>query len=178
MDMHYCFKATICDIENKSKPWYDACASCLKATIQTTKGINCANCTKQPVQIMQRYRLTMTVQDNDTSGRLTLFEDVASDFIGCSVDEYIELLNKEQNETKFPIALENSIKEEHVFLFKMDPEIVKQKKELSIVVEGFQRPFLDIFDTNQPGKQVSATSFHDRKREKKNRFTENYKKVR
>ncbi|XP_073285428.1 uncharacterized protein [Primulina huaijiensis] len=36
-DMHYCFKATICEIENKSKSWYEACASCLKAIIKTTK---------------------------------------------------------------------------------------------------------------------------------------------
>ncbi|XP_073063738.1 uncharacterized protein [Primulina eburnea] len=110
-NMHYWFKTTICEIENKSKPWYEACASCLKAIIKTAKRISSANCTKQPVQIMQRYRLTMTVQDNDTSTRLTLFEDVASNFIGCSVNEYIELLNKELDEKKFLNALDNSIKE-------------------------------------------------------------------
>ncbi|XP_075507423.1 uncharacterized protein LOC142544235 isoform X2 [Primulina tabacum] len=80
-DMHYWFKATICEIENKSKPWYEACASCLKEIIKTTKGISCSNCTKQHVQIIQRYRLRMTVRDNDTSARLTLFEDVASDLL-------------------------------------------------------------------------------------------------
>ncbi|XP_073026048.1 replication protein A 70 kDa DNA-binding subunit B-like [Primulina eburnea] len=127
-DMHYCFKATICEIENKSKPWYDACASCLKAIIQTTKGISCADCTKQPVQIMQMYRLTMTVQDNDTSARLTLFEDVASDFIGCSMDEYIELLNKEQNETKFPLLLRTPSRKSMCLYSRWIQKLLNRKK--------------------------------------------------
>ncbi|XP_073153842.1 replication protein A 70 kDa DNA-binding subunit B-like [Henckelia pumila] len=114
------------------------------------------------------YRLTMTVQDNDTSAKLTLFEDVASDFIGCSVKEYMELLDKESNETKFPIALDNTIKRQHVFLFKMDQRIYKQKNTLSIVMEAFQKPQPEI-NTKISETQEVLTSCRNHKRKKKKR---------
>lgn len=39
---------------------------------------------------------------------------------------------------KFPISFDKPIKEKHAFIFKMDQKIDKQKKPLSIVVEGFR----------------------------------------
>lgn len=166
-DMYYCFKATICEIENKSKPWYYACTNCLKAIIKTTDGISCANCRNESVKMIQRYRLAIIVKDNDISARLTLFEDVAQDFIGCSVIEYIELLKKEPAETKIPIALENTNNEEYTFLFKLDREIEKKRNRLSIIVEGFQKPLAEIFKTNMATTQESPTNLQHCKRRKK-----------
>ncbi|KAL3500823.1 hypothetical protein ACH5RR_039916 [Cinchona calisaya] len=91
------FQGTVDMIENKSKLWYDACQNCTRSIIQTDEGVQCRSCSD--VQIVQS-RLTLNVSQGNARATVTLFEDAATVYIGCSVSDYIQSVTEEWIENR------------------------------------------------------------------------------
>ncbi|XP_073034869.1 uncharacterized protein [Primulina eburnea] len=92
------------------------------------------------VEAVPRYRVTINVKKDNDNVRITIFEDVATAFIGCSVKDYIKSVAEDASASPYYMALEMPEKEEYIFLFKFAEKTPTNNATYSITVEGFQKP--------------------------------------
>ncbi|XP_073312565.1 replication protein A 70 kDa DNA-binding subunit B-like [Primulina huaijiensis] len=133
---YYCLEGIISKIENKSTPWYDACQNYLKKITKKTEGHNCIHCIDFNSKIVPRYRLSLTVQENDLVARITLFEDIVAMLIGFSVQEFINKTLKDEMPEQYLQQLEEQNNVKHKFLFKFDNNVKQHNGTVSIIAEG------------------------------------------
>ncbi|XP_075483752.1 uncharacterized protein LOC142523904 [Primulina tabacum] len=151
----YCFKAYIYEVENKANPWYEACSNCSKSVNKTMKTRSCNNCIDFNISIVSRYRITMSVNDGTATASVTLFGNVANVFIGCSVEDYIDSITKDDNTSIYYKHLETPNREEYTFLLKMDKSVEIKDGTLAFVIEGIQNPSTIFNNKNVASKKRS-----------------------
>ncbi|KAL3531306.1 hypothetical protein ACH5RR_010628 [Cinchona calisaya] len=161
----YYFIGTVDMIENKSKPWYDACQNCTRSVIQTNDGVECRSCSD--AQIVQRYRLTLNIILGTATATVTLFEDAATVYIGCSVNDYIQSTAEDEKSSKYFRDLETKSNKQYKFLIQLDERAQTQDNHLIVVAEAIER-----IQPKQKEETKQAVPY-EKKRTKKNLKTNN-----
>ncbi|XP_073036438.1 replication protein A 70 kDa DNA-binding subunit D-like isoform X2 [Primulina eburnea] len=136
---YYSFKGYVLEVENRLNPWYEACNNCSRAIIKTKDATSCTKCVHIHVEAVPRYRVTINVKKDNDNVKITLFEDVATAFIGCSVKDYIKSVAEDASASPYYMALEIPEKEEYISLFKFAEKTLTNNATYSITVEGFKK---------------------------------------
>ncbi|XP_073047497.1 uncharacterized protein [Primulina eburnea] len=97
----------------------------------------------------------MSVNDGTTTASVTLFGNVANVFIGCSVEDYIDSITKDDNTSIYYKHLETPNREEYTFLLKMDKSVEIKGGTLAFVIEGIQNPSTNFNNKNVASKKRS-----------------------
>ncbi|KAK4438469.1 hypothetical protein Salat_0181200 [Sesamum alatum] len=142
-------------VENKSSPWYDSCKKCSKTVIFTENGIECRQCTNKVIEASPRFRLTLMVSSTEEIAKVTVFEEAATVYVGCSVSDYIKS-TIEVAASNYIRHLETTENKEYKFLFKLDRNIETINGSISIIAEAIERleePNAKSQDTDEQTKQ-------------------------
>ncbi|KAG8370134.1 hypothetical protein BUALT_Bualt14G0085800 [Buddleja alternifolia] len=150
-------------------------------TVMTTEsGIECRQCKKDNIEAIPRFRITLMVSANNEFSKITLFEEVATVYIGCSITNYIKSTN-EIDTSKCIKDLEATETKEYKFLFKLDKNVELKNGIISIVADAVDCPDKpksqnltkqDNNDIDQEEEVIQETS-----RKKSNKFTKKDSKV-
>ncbi|XP_059669340.1 uncharacterized protein LOC132314497 [Cornus florida] len=119
MKTNYYFEATIQEIENEKKPWYDACMECNKKVKLLNSGIVCTNCNIKNVKCVQRFVMRLKVTDTNAEAKITVFDDCQS-LINCCLEDLLRLKNEEEETNEFSDIVKRCEGKSFMFLVKID----------------------------------------------------------
>ncbi|GER27003.1 uracil phosphoribosyltransferase [Striga asiatica] len=94
-DMYYYFEGVVDRIENKLSLWYDACIKGSTSVFKTKDTTNCNKCKEENVET--NPRVVLNIVHGSFNATITMFEEDATAFIGCTVLEYIKSVEEVQN---------------------------------------------------------------------------------
>ncbi|XP_075492636.1 uncharacterized protein LOC142530705 [Primulina tabacum] len=83
-----------------------------------------------------KYIITTTIEDGYETGKITLFGKVATYFVGCSVEDFIQIHNQNLPNNPYKNLLNQPSSKLYTFLFKLDNSVEKRDGVLKIVAEA------------------------------------------
>ncbi|CAA0806939.1 Unknown protein, partial [Striga hermonthica] len=90
---YYCFKGFVDKVMNKPYIYYDSCKTCSASIQKNSDTPSCRKRNEEDVEIIPRFRIVLQVVSENESAFVTLFEDAATVYVGCKVDQYIQSIN-------------------------------------------------------------------------------------
>ncbi|KAL3507747.1 hypothetical protein ACH5RR_033129 [Cinchona calisaya] len=113
------------------------------------------------------YRLTLNVIQGIARATVTLFEDAATVYIGCTVNDYIQSMDEDEKSSNYFRDLETISNKQYKFLIQLDERAQTQDNPLIVVAEAIQQI------QHKQKKETKQAVPAEKKRTKKNLKTNN-----
>ncbi|XP_059629827.1 uncharacterized protein LOC132272750 [Cornus florida] len=136
---NYYFEATIQEIENEKKPWYDACMECNKKVKLLNSGIVCTNCNIKNVKCVQRFVMRLKVTDTNAEAKITVFDDCQGLFVAQAVKKV-----GRDNDTTEELGTELSIDNDTTEELSTDNHPIAELRSPKRIKRSFQRKNIKI----------------------------------
>ncbi|GER32686.1 replication factor A protein [Striga asiatica] len=119
--------------------WYDACTKCSAFVFKTKDTTICNKCKEENVETKPRYRVVLNVVHGSHNATITMFEEAATAFIGCTVLEYIKSIEEGKNNSKFCRDLSLQTSATIKFLIPLNAKTKVDDKKLIVVAEAIEK---------------------------------------
>ncbi|XP_027118409.1 replication protein A 70 kDa DNA-binding subunit D-like [Coffea arabica] len=152
----YTSNAIVNNIENKVELYYNACKGCSTKIINFEEDAECPKCNHPTKDFTSRYNIRMEVVDGQDVTTIILFEDLASNFIGCPIQEYIDSTTsfKDKEKSKLYKKMIAAKHKEFKFLIKLNKIGHSSHGHLSMVAIAFEQL------PNTPNKKMPLHLLH------------------
>ncbi|XP_057780755.1 uncharacterized protein LOC130999262 [Salvia miltiorrhiza] len=128
-------------------------------------------CNEEVLETSLRYRITINVIQGDCNARVTLFDQAAEVYVGCSVDEYISSIKEGETDSTYYRGLSTQAYTQMRFMTMLKFIKFDQRGNLNIVANAIQKTqpieSIDVGDIEEDPTQVEEKKHSPEKSKKK-----------
>ncbi|KAL0376669.1 UNVERIFIED_CONTAM: hypothetical protein Scaly_0784500 [Sesamum calycinum] len=176
-DTYYSFNGTVERVENKSSIWYDSCKKCAVSVYKNSEGVSCRKCNEDDIQTTPRYRLLLNVVHEDDSALITIFEEAATIYVGCTVEEYLTSIEKGENYSEYYRGLSLQTTTEFRFLIALNKKTKVVNGRLNAIAEAIQKK-QQLSKHHKRKNTASTTQLQDEEKDEETSMEERQNKKR